>query len=197
MLRSPLRLAIAMLAAAFLLPWLTLAQAQEQPPQSVAEAAQRAKEAKKKASGKSKVVTDEDIEAKKTKSVQETPVPQAAAPQPAGEPIAKPSADAGVHADADVQKKNDAAVARLKQQLASEEEALDLDKRDAALAQDTYYSNPEHDRDKAGKARLDALQQQISERQQKVQDLKARLAALEAARPAASAPASTSPPSTF
>jgi hypothetical protein len=195
MLRSHLRLAVAILSAAFLLPSLTFAQSQDA--QSVAEAARRAKEEKKKASAKSKVVTEEDLDAIRAKSRDQTPAPASPASAVAAPPAASaqetapnPSPNTGAP------KKDDPEVAKLKQQLAAEEQSLDLAKREAALARDTYYSNPDYARDTAGKAGLDALQQQITEKQQRVQDLKARLAALELAKPSSSAPGSTPPPST-
>jgi uncharacterized coiled-coil protein SlyX len=47
------------------------------------------------------------------------------------------------------------------------------------LDQDTFYSNPDYEHDVAGKAKLAVLQQQINEKQQEVDRLKARLAKLE------------------
>jgi hypothetical protein len=63
--------------------------------------------------------------------------------------------------------------------LARAEEDLKLSQREAALAQDTVYSKPDYQRDKTGKAQLDAMQQQINDRQEKLEQLKTRLAAME------------------
>jgi hypothetical protein len=211
MLRSHLRLAAAIVSAAGLV-FVASAQSQDTQSPSVAEAARRAKEAKNKASAKSKVITDEDLAARRVKPGEEglfPPVPApaptsapASEPAPASGPATPPAASAGAQPaeqaapkppadDAAARKKVSVEIARLKKQLASEEEALNLDQREAALAQDSYYSQTDYARDTAGKAKLDALQQQIADQQQKVQDLKARLAALEASEASASAPDST------
>jgi hypothetical protein len=58
------------------------------------------------------------------------------------------------------------------------EQQLKLLQRDFALHQDTYYSNPDYARDTAGKAQLDAEQQQIQSLQSEVDRLKNELAAL-------------------
>ena len=205
MLRSHLRLAIAIVSATFFLPLLASAQSQDTSSQSVAEAARRAREAKKKEPAKSKVLTEDDLPAKNAKPAVQTaaaaqarPASQAASDTTASQtpaavgPLAAPASAAAQ--DADAEKKRKEEVAKLKQELASEEQALDLDKREAALAQDTFYSNPAHDRDKAGKDRLDALQQQITDQQGKVQELKARLAALESQKPSSPSTASSSTP---
>jgi hypothetical protein len=205
MLRSHLRLAAAIVSAAGLV-FVASAQSQDTQSPSVAEAARRAKEAKNKASAKSKVITDEDLAARRVKPGEEGLFPPVPAPAPtsapASGPATPPAASAGAQPaeqaapkppadDAAARKKVSAEIARLKKQLASEEEALNLDQREAALAQDSYYSQTDYAHDTAGKAKLDALQQQIADQQQKVQDLKARLAALEASEVSASAPDST------
>ena len=77
-------------------------------------------------------------------------------------------------------------LAALKEQIKQAESDLDLAKREQALQQDTYFSNPDYVHDTAGKARLDALKQQITDKQQELDRLKARLAELQ--------PASATPP---
>jgi hypothetical protein len=48
-----------------------------------------------------------------------------------------------------------------------------------ALAQDTYFSNPDYVHDTAGKAKLDAQKQQIGDKQEEVARLKARILELQ------------------
>ena len=186
MLCRKLRLVPAIVLAACVLPLTAAAQSQDT--QSVANAARRAKEAKDKASAKSKIITDDDIDAKKVKSGDAgltTPTPQLeTGPPPASDVAAAQAADkaaAKSPADAPVQKKDSPEVLRLKEQLARAEQDFDLAKREAALAQDTFFSNPDYLHDTSGKAKLDAMRLQIADQQQKVQDLKARLAALQPA----------------
>jgi hypothetical protein len=161
------------------------ARAQDTQSQSVADAARRAKEAKDKAATKTKVITDDDLDAKRVKPGDQgltTPTPQLeTGPPPAADVAAAEAADkaaAKSPADAPVQKGDSPEVLRLKEQLARAEQDRDLAKREAALLQDSFYSNPDFAHDTAGKAKLDALQQQIADQQQKVDDLKARLASL-------------------
>ncbi len=78
----------------------------------------------------------------------------------------------------------------MKQQLAEAQKVLDLLQRELALQQDAFYTNPDHDRDTSGKAKLDDLKQQVLGKQQSVDDLKAKLAAfVESLGIAAPAPA--------
>jgi hypothetical protein len=56
---------------------------------------------------------------------------------------------------------------------------LDLAKRQLALDQDSYLSNPDYSRDVAGKAKLQDEKQQIDSKQQEIERLKTKLAAQE------------------
>jgi multidrug resistance efflux pump len=67
-----------------------------------------------------------------------------------------------------------------KKELAQAEHELDVTQRKAALDSDAYYSKPDFANDKDGKANLDAEAQQISEKKQAVETLKARVAELQA-----------------
>jgi type I restriction-modification system DNA methylase subunit len=70
----------------------------------------------------------------------------------------------------------------LKEQIKQGQSDLDLAKRELALQQDTYFSNVNYARDTAGKAKLDDLKQQVSDKQQELERLKARLTELQAAQ---------------
>src|SRR4249920_1900076 len=206
-----LRLSLAVLIAAPAFPLLALAQsqgAQTQDPQnqSVADAARRAREQKKAAAKQpAPVITDDTLK-------RSAPAPQPAnepAPSPTSEaaPAAAPisaqhPADSSSAPDANAapvpaeqpapaaeadKKANDSAeLAALKQQLAEEQKGLELLQRELSLQQDTYISNPDHSHDIAGKAKLDAMLQQITGKQQALDALKAQLAALQSS--ASSAP---------
>jgi hypothetical protein len=173
------------------------ARGQSQDSQSVAEAARRSREQKKATSKSAPVVTDDTIKPA-------APTAPAASPDtnvPAGNstPAPAPATDATPPAapeDAQKKTKDAAELATLKLQLAEAQKGLDLLQRESALQQDTFYSNPAHDRDTAGKAKLDAMKQVILDKQQEVDALKARLAALqESLGGAAPATPSTPPPS--
>jgi len=195
MLRHHLRLWFAVALASGIACFAAVTQAQEaQASQSVAEAAARAKEAKKKSTAKSKVLTEDDLSAKKAKAG-EQPVanPQGETTAPPAATGAEGTAEAAKEKPSATKKEDDPEVVRLRAQLAVAEQDLDLAKREAALANDTYYSNPDHARDTAGKAKLDGLQQQVNDKQKVVQELKDQLTALGVA-PTAAAPAAPPAP---
>jgi len=73
----------------------------------------------------------------------------------------------------------DEEIARLKLQITQAEKDLELDRRQLSLDQDSYFSNPDYVHDTAGKAKLDGEKQQINDKQQEIERLKTRLAALE------------------
>ena len=66
----------------------------------------------------------------------------------------------------------------LKQQLEAAQKELDLLQRELPLERQNYYSNPDYVHDTAGKAKLDRLNQQIADKQQEIDSLKARLSSL-------------------
>jgi hypothetical protein len=175
-----LRLAIAAIFAAAVLPLTTLAQSQDSPPQSVADAARRAREQKKAAAKQpAPVITDDTLKpSAPAAQAANAPAPAQspeAAPAPAGPPA--PAANAG---DTDQKTSDSAELATLKQQAADAQKDLALLQRELALQQDTYFSNPDHSHDPTGKAKLDTMLEQITDKQQAVDALKTQLAALQA-----------------
>lgn len=215
--RISLRLAIAAILAAAVLPLTALAQSQDPPAQSVADAARRAREQKKAAAKQpAPVITDDTLKpaapapqaanapapAQSPEAAPAKPAAQpaadasgapeaSAAPAPAGQPA--PAADAG---DKDQKAKDSAELAALLQQVADAQKGLELLERELALQQDTYFSNPDHSHDLAGKAKLDAMLKQIIDKQQAVDALKSQLAALQASSGITARPAPTAPPQT-
>src|SRR5580658_6226331 len=191
-----LRLAIAAIFAAAVLPLTTLAQSQDSPAESVADAARRAREQKKAAAKQpAPVITDDTLK------------PAAPAAQPAADSSGAPdvnataapagqSAPAANGGDTDQKAKDSAELATLKQQVADAQKDLDLLQRELSLRQDTYISNPDHSHDLAGKAKLDAMLAQITDKQQAVEALKTQLAALLASSGTTAPPAPTAPPQT-
>ncbi len=178
-----LRLAVSIVLASALLPVAAFAQFQD----SVAEAARRARAQKKNSEKPAKVVTDETLEVKKG-DVQSAAAEQLRMPgtpetpaQPA--PANAPSSAAQNEKKAPEDEKLAKELAALKEQIKQAQSDVDLAKREQALQQDTYFSNPDYVHDTAGKAKLDALKQQITDKQQELDRLKARLAELQPAPP--------------
>jgi hypothetical protein len=164
---------------------VTLAQSQEGSGTSVAEAARRAREKKKNATKPVRTLTNDDLPEAPAVSSQGN---REANPASTDEPGATATRDAGrapetpASGEQAKQKKaeNAAALERAKKELAQAEKELDVMQRKAALDSDTYYSKPDFASDKEGKANLDAEAQQISDKKQSVEMLKARVAELQA-----------------
>jgi len=174
-----LRLAVSFVLASALLPAAAFAQSQD----SVAEAARRSRAQKKNSEKPSKVITDETLEVKKgdvqsaaAEQLRMPGTPEAPA-QPA--PANAPSSAAQNEKKASEDEKLAKEVAALKEQIKQAQSDLDLAKREQALQQDTYFSNPDYVHDTAGKAKLDATKQQITDKQQELDRLKARLTELQ------------------
>jgi DNA repair exonuclease SbcCD ATPase subunit len=184
--RILLRLALPALAVPGLLANSTIAQSRDS--QSVAEAARRAREQKKATAKPVKVITDDDVKPAEPGSSGATPAPPAA-------PISSNATDAQAPAETSgpagpKNEKKSKEIAALKEMLKQIQSDLDLLQREQALEQDTYYSNPDYVHDTAGKSILDAIKQQIGDKQQELDQLKAKLAELGANldKPAATPP---------
>jgi len=179
-----LRLTLPAVLSVTLLPAAAFAQSQDS--QSVAEAARKARAQKKNAEKAPKVITDETLDVKKG-DVQNATAEQ---PRMPGSPEAQaPPAAGATNAptkDSKNVSENDRARAALKERVALKEKIkeaqsdLDLLQREYLLDQDSFYSSPDYAKNTSGKDKLDALKQQISDKQQDLEQLKAKLAALPA-----------------
>jgi hypothetical protein len=194
----------------------TLAQSQDSPAPSVADAARRAREQKKGAVRQpAPVITDDTLKpAAPAAQAANAPAPsREAAPAPSPAPAVQPAADSSgapdasaaptpagqpapaAHAgDTDPKAKDSAELATLKQQVADAQKDLELLHRELALQQDTYFSNPDHSHDLAGKAKLEAMLEQITDQRQAVDALKTQLAALQASSGTTAPAAPIAPP---
>jgi hypothetical protein len=200
--RISLRLAIAFLIAASIFPLTALGQSQDSSSQSVADAARRAREQKKAAAKQpAPVITDDTLKpsapATPAASVPAPAQSPDAAPASAPASAAKPATDsagapdasiapapagqpapAATAKDADQKAKAPAELASLKEELAKAQKNLDLARRELGLEQDNVYSKTNYANDTSGKAKLDDLKQQITDKQQAVDALKSKLASL-------------------
>lgn len=163
------------------------AQSQDSSAPSVAEAARRTREQKKSTAKPVRTVTNDDLPAappagSSAGSAQRAPANTAEAGAPstdgAGTAPTTPASDE----QAAKQKKTESAAAleRARKELAVAEKELDVMQRKAALDADSYYSKPDFANDKDGKANLDAEAQQINDKKQAVDGIKARVAELQA-----------------
>jgi hypothetical protein len=183
-----LRLAVSVVLASAVLSAAAFAQSQD----SVAEAARRAREKKKTAAKPAKVVTDETLDVKKgdvqSAAAEQLRMPGTPETQAQPAPANAPSSAAPSEKKGAEDEKLAKELAALKEQIKQAQSDLDLAQREQALQQDTYFSNPDYVHDTAGKAKLDALKQLITDKQQELDRLKARLAELQPATPAATSP---------
>ena len=182
-----LRYAVPALLAAALLPAAAFAQSQDS--QSVAEAARRAREKKKEQTKPAKVITDDTLDVKRG-DVQSATAEQLRIPGSPAAPAQATSSTATAPAAgaADTSNPSETAapkdgkepkeVTELKEKVKQAESDLDLLNREYRLDQDSYFSKPDYANDTAGKQKLDDEKVQISNKQQEVDRLKAKLADL-------------------
>jgi hypothetical protein len=192
--RIPLRLALPIVLAASLLPAAAFAQSQDT--QSVAEAARRARMKKKNPEKPAKVITDDTLDVKKgdvqSATAEQLRIP--GSPETQAQPAAgAANAQGGAPSDASTNPNSQGSKnpsgdekvrAALKERVALKEKIkeaqsdLDLLQREYLLDQDSIYSSPDYAKNTSGKEKLAAMKQQISDKQQELDQLKARLAAL-------------------
>jgi len=165
-------------------------EAQASQDQSVADAARQARAAKKNAAAKAaKVISDDDIDVKGVKpgaeglNVGSAPRSDAVPPAPAAVAAveARDAAAAAAEDNPPVKAGESPEIARAKEEVKEIEKQLNLLQRGFALDQDSYYSKPGYADDRGGKAKLDAEQQQINDKQQELDRAKAHLAELQEA----------------
>ena len=184
----------ALLAVGVSLPIAARAQSQDAQSQqsgsqdsSVAEAARRSREKKKNPSNpakSTKVITDDDLDKRNFQPGQEGlnvgSAPRLETQPPSAQAVAAAeAADSSTEQDAKDAAEQDLQIAKLKSQIADAEKDLDLGKRQLALDQDSYFSNPDYSHDAAGKTKLEDEKQQIDSKQQEIERLKTKLAAQE------------------
>src|SRR6202045_1202855 len=126
--------------------------------QSIAEAARRSRQTAKNATKPSKVITDDDLDREYIKpgeqglTVDAPPKLEVQPPPP--DAVAEAAVKLSAPPDPAVAPtpSDDPEIARLKKKIADAEKDADLARRELALDQDTFYSNPDYGHDTAGKA---------------------------------------------
>jgi len=182
-----------------LLPGSVSAQSQSDN-SSVADAARRAREQKKNAPKPARTLTNDDLPGAPPagqSSVAPAGGTESAAPDQAnteseaGAPVKAPAAAETAAPAAGAQKKKteiEAALKRAKAELAQAQSELDVLQRKSALDSDSFYSQTDYSHDTDGKARLDADAQQVNDKKSQVDELKSKVAALQAGLGEASEP---------
>jgi hypothetical protein len=167
--------------------------------QSIAEAARRSRQTTKNATKPSKVITDDDLDKGNMNpgaqglTLEASPKLETQPPSP--EAVADAASTSSVASDPATvpAPSDDPETLRLKDAIADAEKDAELARRELALQQDTFFSNPDHQHDIAGKAKLDALEQRINAKQQEIDRLKILLAAKESQQKKKPAPAKPVP----
>jgi len=174
-----------------LLPGSASAQSQSDN-SSVADAARRAREQKKNAPKPARTLTNDDLPVAPPAGQSsaapaggtETAAPdQANTESEAGAPVKAPAAAETAAPAAGAQKKKaeiEAALKLAKAELARAQSELDVLQRKSALDSDSFYSQTDYSHDTDGKARLDADAQQVNDKKSQVDELKSKVAALQA-----------------
>ncbi len=167
-----------------------LAQSQSDSAPSVAEAARRAREQKKHDAKPVHTFTNEDLPPappSSSSSMSSTASPSKSEDVVTGEKDKReaPATAAPVTPANDEQSKqkkteNAATLERAKKQLALAEKELDVMQRKFALDSDSFYSQGDFASDQEGKAALDAEAQQMNDKKNAVEALKAHVAELQA-----------------
>jgi hypothetical protein len=169
--------------------------------QSVAEAARKAREQKKTPAKPSVVITNDTLKPATPATVQQataatermpgtdaTATSEGTATGDASAPSgATPASDSGSTTEAakaappakgpseeEIAKKK-AKIEALKQEVADKAKEVDLQQRELALANESYYSRPDFSKDPDGKAKLDAMQSDLTQRKGELAQLKAKL----------------------
>jgi hypothetical protein len=162
---------------------------------SIADAARRSREQSKSTTKPSKVITDDDLDRKNIKPgaqglTVDAPAKLETTP-PTADTVAAAATTASAASDSATAPapNDDPEITRLKEAIAVVEQDADLSRRELSLEQDTFLSNADHEHDAAGKAKLAALQQEIDAKQQDIDRLKTRLAAMQELHHVAPVPA--------
>jgi hypothetical protein len=137
---------------------------------SVADAARKSRQQKQDAAKPAHVIDNDAIPPSPSASASSSnaPADNTSAP-PAAKPEANPADEAKKKDETDV----------LKKEIADKKEKVNFQQREIALVQDTYYSNPDRERDTATKDKLNSMQADLTQAQSELADLQAKLAATE------------------
>jgi hypothetical protein len=159
---------------------------------SVADAARRAREQKKNAPKPARTLTNDDLPAAPPAGQPSAARPggtESAAPDQAdtesetGSPGKVPAAAETAAPAGNEQKKKaeiEATLKRAKAELAQALSELDILQRKSALDSDSFYSQTGFSQDTEGKAKLDEDARQVNDKKSQVDELKAKVAALQA-----------------
>jgi hypothetical protein len=159
------------------------ARAQSDQEQSVAEAARKAREQKKTAAKPTTVITNDTLKPATPATVQQATAVTESIPgadatasgdKATDTATATPSQPAKGPSEEEIAKKK-AKIEALKQDVADKAKEVDLQQRALALANESYYSRPDFQKDPDGKTKLDTMQSDLAQKKDELAQLKAKL----------------------
>jgi uncharacterized coiled-coil protein SlyX len=156
------------------------ARAQSGQETSVAEAARKAREQKKTSAKPSTVITNDTLKPATPATVQQAAVAES---KPGTDATAASGATTEATTAAQPAKgptegqiaEKKAKIEALKQEIADKAKEVDLQQRALALANESYYSRPDFSKDPDGKAKLNAIESDLAQKQSELAQLKAKL----------------------
>lgn len=182
------KVCVSMILLAACLVGMPGAWAQGGQEQSVAEAARKAREQKKTAAKPSTVITNDTLKPATPATVQNAVAATESMPGTNATASTDATAAASAPAETAVEPANKtseaeaakkkAEIEALKLQVADKAKEVDLQQRELALANESYYSRPDFSKDPDGKVKLDAMQSDLTQKKDELAQLKARLKAL-------------------
>ena len=175
------RVCVSTILLAGCLVGLPSARAQSGQEPSVAEAARKAREQKKTPAKPSTVITNDTLKPATPATVQQAtaatesiPGTDATAASGATANAANAPQPAKGPSEREIAEKK-AKIEALKQEVADKAKEVDLQQRSLALANESYYSRPDFSKDPDGKAKLDAMQSDLTQKKDELAKLKAKL----------------------
>ena len=161
---------------------MPIVRAQGQQEESVAEAARKAREQKKAPAKPSTVITNDTLKPATPGTVQDATAATERMPGTNATTSGDATADTTTAAAAPAKESSEEEIAKkkaeieaVKQQIADKAKEVDLQQRTLALENESYYSRPDFSKDPAGKAKLDAMQSDLTQKKDELAQLKAKL----------------------
>ena len=175
------RVCVSTILLAACLVGMPRAQAQSEQEPSVAEAARKAREQKKTPAKPSTVITNDTLKPATPATVQQATATTESVPGTDATAASSATASTGSTAqpvkgptEEEIAKKK-AKIEALKQDVADKAKEVDVQQRALALANESYYSRPDFSKDPDGKAKLDAMQSDLTQKKDQLAQLKAKL----------------------
>jgi hypothetical protein len=180
-MRNGIKVCVSAILLAACLVGMPGARGQSDQEQSVADAARKAREQKKTAAKPNTVITNDTLKPATPETVQNATAATERMPGADATASSDPTAQTANAAqppkeptEEEIAKKK-AKIEALKQDIADKAKEVDLQQRSLVLENESYYSRPDFSKDPDGKAKLDAMQSDLTQKKDQLAQLKAKL----------------------